>query len=230
MVMENGRKEIEWSPRVSKASLRRLYEGASQGLLDEELLAEVGTTLLARCRDILTVHTARSGRVRCPRCERQGRVVWIKRRRLAGDPRDELMVCAQCGWQLTWGEYCLSFKRRQLNSGGALEVFAAYIDEYEAARSSPARLLAIDRLIHAFHYSLADRPDLPCRPVGCNLIQGRLSDVLPFLDELSGLAAPTPERQAVAAEWQEARARYQRDFIGWLEERGRQDNEDECAN
>jgi hypothetical protein len=46
-------------------------------------------------------------------------------------------------------------------------------------------MLAIDRLLHEFHYSLRAQPDLPCRPVGVNLIQGKLMDVVQFLDELT---------------------------------------------
>ena len=46
-------------------------------------------------------------------------------------------------------------------------------------------MLAIDRLIHEFHYSLRQPRDLPTRPVGVNLIQGRLRDVITFLNTLT---------------------------------------------
>jgi hypothetical protein len=46
-------------------------------------------------------------------------------------------------------------------------------------------MLTIDRLIHAFHYSLRQQPDLPTRPVGVNLIAGKVTDVVLFLDELT---------------------------------------------
>jgi hypothetical protein len=57
--------------------------------------------------------------------------------------------------------------------------------DYRAARAPKEKMLAIDRLIHEFHYSLCAQPDLPCRPVGVNLIQGKLMDVIQFLDELT---------------------------------------------
>ena len=62
-----GRNEIRWTPRVPKAKIRRLYEADAQGIVDQELLDDVGTTLFARCQDILTIKAARMGHVRCDR-------------------------------------------------------------------------------------------------------------------------------------------------------------------
>jgi hypothetical protein len=112
-----------------------------------------------------------------------------------GDPRDELLTCPVCGWAVTWGEYHLSFKRKQVNSGGATTAFETFARRYPSARTPQEKMLAIDRLIHEFHYSYRDRPDLPTRPVGVNLIEGRVPDVVRFLDELTyGEGAP---REAV---------------------------------
>jgi hypothetical protein len=183
--MSAGRSEIRWSPRVPQWKIRRLYELDAQGILDEELLDDVGFTLLLRCRDIITIDAARRGRVKCPRCAKQKRRTIIERAYGKGDVRDEVIACSECGWQITWGEYALSFKRKQLNSGGALTAFERYIKEFRAAQRPQQKMLAIDRLIHEFHYSLRAQPDLPCRPVGVNLIQGKLMDVIQFLDELT---------------------------------------------
>jgi hypothetical protein len=181
-----GRDAIEWGPRVPRHKLRRLYELDAQGIVDEALVDDVGTTLWVRCRDILTVHAAQQGRVTCPCCRKQGRESVIPRQRgRGGDPRDEVLTCPVCGWAITWGEYYLSYKRRQLNAGGAVEVFARYVEVYPKLRAAREKLLAIDRLVHEFHFSLRDQPDLPTRPVAVNLIEGRLTDVEVFLDELT---------------------------------------------
>ena len=145
----------------------------------------MGFTLLLRCRDIITIEEAKHGRVKCPRCAEQRKHTIIERASEKGDVRDEAIKCPECGWQITWGEYALSFKRKQLNSGGALTAFKRYVGEFKAARRPQQKMLAIDRLIHEFHYSLRAQPDLPCRPVGVNLIQGKLMDVVQFLDELT---------------------------------------------
>jgi hypothetical protein len=193
----NGRDGIEWAPRVPKRKIRRLYVSDAQGLLDEDLLDDVGTMLLQRCQSILAVADAQKGQVHCPRCERQGHISPIERQHTRGDPRDLLLVCVRCGWQATWGEYHLSFKRHQLNPGGATASFSAYILNYSAAQTPQAKMLAVDRLIHEFHYSYSSLPDQPTRPVGVNLIEGKLSDVIDFLNELTFGASP-----GIADEWQ----------------------------
>ena len=61
----DGRDEIEWAPRVPKNKIRRLYVSDSRGLLDEDLLEDVGSMLLQRCLSILAVADAQKGRVHC---------------------------------------------------------------------------------------------------------------------------------------------------------------------
>ena len=194
---DGGREAIEWARRVPKRKIRRLYESDAGGLLDEELLEDVGTLLLERCKCILLVADAQKGSVHCPRCDRRGETSLIERGQAPGDPRDQVLVCPACGWRSTWGEYHKSFKRHQLNPGGATASFIAYIQNYTAARTPQAKMFAIDRLIHEFHYSYASLPDQPTRPVGVNLIEGQLSDVIDFLNELTAGAA-----LAVENEWQ----------------------------
>jgi DNA-directed RNA polymerase subunit RPC12/RpoP len=201
--MSAGRNEIRWSPRVPKWKIRRLYKLDAQGVLDEELLDDVGFTLLLRCRDIVTIDEARRGKVKCPRCAKQKKRTIIDRIYGEGDVRDEVITCPECGWRITWGEYALSFKRKQLNSGGALTAFRRYIREFKAAQRPQQKMLAIDRLIHEFHYSLRAQPDLPCRPVGVNLIQGKLGDVVRFLDELTYGRQTTEGLEENRAAWLE---------------------------
>jgi DNA-directed RNA polymerase subunit M/transcription elongation factor TFIIS len=209
-----SRDDIHWSSRVPKWKLRRLYESEAQGMLDEDLLEDVGLTLLLRCEDILAIEEARQGRVKCPRCAQQGAPTMIKRTtRSSGDPRHEVITCPTCGWQITWGEYMLSFKRKQLNSGGATQFFAAYVNAYAAARTPSEKMLAIDRLIHEFHYSVKVRPDQPTRPAGVNLINGNLTSVIAFLDELSGLTPGLPGIAATRQQWQDSLQKFQQ--IDW---------------
>jgi ribosomal protein S18 acetylase RimI-like enzyme len=209
----NGRDEIEWAPRVPKNKIRRLYVSDTRGLLDEDLLEEVGSMLFQRCQSILTVADAQQGLVHCPRCERQGMTSLIERPQPRGDPRDRLLACPRCGWQTTWGEYHLSFKRHQLNPGGATASFSAYLRDYTAAQTPQAKMLAVDRLIHEFHYSYRPRPDIPTRSVSVNLIEGKLADVIQFLDELTAGQELPPERQAAYAEWRKNVESTQNDYL-----------------
>jgi len=212
-ISENGRGEIEWAPRVPKNKIRRLYMSDARGLLDENLLEEVGSMLFQRCQSILNVADAQKGIVHCPRCERQGLTSLIERQQTRSDPRDQELACPRCSWQTTWGEYHLSFKRHQLNPGGATASFSAYLQDYATAQTPQAKMLAVDRLIHEFHYSYRLRPDIPTRSVSVNLIEGKLSDVIQFLDELTANQEMSPERQATYEEWRKNVESSQKDYI-----------------
>jgi len=100
------------------------------------------------------------------------------------------MKCYVCGWKMTWVEYSDSFRKRQLNPGGAVKYFKDFIKSYEQARTPKDKMLAIDRVIHEFHYSLREMPDQPTRATGVNLINGKLTDIIIFLDELGGMGLP----------------------------------------
>lgn len=74
-------------------------------------------------------------------------------------------------------------------------------------------MLAIDRLIHAFHFSMKDRPELPTRPACVNLIEGKLTDVIQFLNGLSFGEMNRPELLATRSEW-EGNLEEMREFWG----------------
>ena len=127
----------------------------------------------------------------CPRCERQGQASLIERRYTPGDPRDQLLVCPVCGWQATWGEYHRASDATSSTLAERRRAFPPTFQDYTAARTPQAKMIAVDRLIHEFHYSYACLPDQPTRPVGVNLIEGKLSDVIDFLNS-SRLVLPWP--------------------------------------
>ena len=47
--------KIRWAPKVRQEKLWQLYQSDAQGLLDEDLAAEVGYALLARCESITLI-------------------------------------------------------------------------------------------------------------------------------------------------------------------------------
>jgi transcription elongation factor Elf1 len=197
--VSESRADVKWSPRVPKWKLRRLYERVAQGIWDDELIDDVGMTLFMRCRDILRIHRASAKKlVTCPRCDRTGTETLIHRK----GNRDTPIVCPVCGWSMTWYAYHRTWKRRQLNPGGAVDYFRAFVDSYPRAGTPRDKMLAIDLVIHSWHFSLRDEPDRPTRPAGVNLVVGKLGDVVRFMDELSGLTLPS-EMQQTDRIWRE---------------------------
>lgn len=176
-----------WAPRVAQAPIRRLYELDAQGIVDDELIDTVAYALLARCESFIAATDAAEGRVHCPRCA-------------AIVPRADLLRCP-CGWALPWTDYFDTIQHRQLS--GALPVreqFAAYVHDLPLAHGPREKMLLIDRLIHGFHYYYKD--NAPTRPVAVNLIEGRMSEVVAFLDGLSAGAGSTPEMRENRAAWE----------------------------
>lgn len=191
---------------MPKWKIRRLYEAEARGVYDNELIDDVGINLFCRCQDILTIHEARfGGQVRCQRCDRQGNQRHVQRQTKA---RDEVLTCEECGWSITWGQFMRSIRRKQLNPGGAVDVFHRFVDTYPRQSTPRDKLMAIDRLIHEFHYGLKKDPG---RPVAVNLLVGKIAEVVAFLDELSGVA-DSPELARTHEEW---KAKY--DSTCWLE-------------
>jgi len=163
-----------WAPRVSRKEIRRLYETDAKGIYDEDLINEVGYGLLARCQSFIDANEARAGKARCPNC--YAFVTHSCR-------KEEILQCS-CGWELTWGEYFKTIQHAQLSGAEpVLEQFQIFINTFKTAGTPQKKTLAIDGLLHGFHWYY--KINSPTRPVAVNLIEGSMSDVVAFLDRLS---------------------------------------------
>ncbi len=181
-----------WASRVPMEQIRRLYENDAQGIYDEELIDEAGFALLARCQSFVEANEAVHGRAPCPACstviEHTGQ-------------KEAMLHCPNCGWELSWGEYFRTIQHRQLSGAEpVIELFQNYIQHFPLARSPRQKVLLIDRLIHGFHWYY--KTGKPTRPVAVNLIQGRLQEVMAFLDSLSYGEWNTPGVQENRVEWE----------------------------
>jgi hypothetical protein len=197
--MNRGDGKIRWAPKVPQHKIRRLYQTDAKGIVDDELIDDVGWALWERCDSILTVTEAHYGRVRCPSCE-----TIIERQDRSSD--DEIVKCETCGWQIKWANYHHTYRHQQLFGANAVDVFQKYHTVFPQAGSAKEKMVLIDQLIHEFHVGLKELG----RPVAANLIQGRLFEVIRFLDELTyeGESAAgvsdsrdTWRRRLVSASW-----------------------------
>lgn len=179
-----------WSPKVSQSKIKRLYISDAQGIIDEELLNEVGWELWSRCDSILSVTAAHYGRVHCPSC---GAVIEhpaasgppthvddIKKHTTPWNEEDQLL-CENCNWHAVWKVYHQTYRGKQLFGGNAVAYFTAYHKVYPQAPTPKDKMLLIDQLIHSFHSGLTELG----RPVGANLITGSLKEVIFFLNALT---------------------------------------------
>lgn len=188
----SGADEIRWSRRVRPDKIRRLYTLDAKGIVDDELIDDVGYSLYARCLSIQNATRAHFGRANCPRCRAEVNHTGRK---------DEVLTCA-CGWSTTWGEFHKTYKGKQLVGGAAYPVFKAFISRWPHARTPRDKMLEIDGLIHACHENAKKHW---ARPAACNVIEGTMSEMIPFLDELAYGPRSTPGIDEQRREWIERR-------------------------
>jgi hypothetical protein len=184
----SGADELRYARRVRPDKIRRLYTLDAKGIVDDELIDEVGYAMFARCQSIRVATRAHAGKATCPRCRSRIDHQWDKAAALR---------CA-CGWETTWGEYLKSYQGKQLHGGQAYPIFRSFIDRWPEARTPRDKMLAIDALIHACHGEWQGGPG---RPAACNLIEGSMSELIPFLDELAYGPQSSEGIAEARAEW-----------------------------
>ena len=198
--LERGAKDVRWAPKLPHHLIRRLYDRDAMGLVDDELIDDVGYRLLSRCKTILAATDAHYGRITCPRC---GEIV---PRNGGVTDRDLVVRCGACGWATTWRAYHLTYRGKQLFGANAVTAFKAFVDEFGRSHTPRQRMLAIDRLLHAFHQQLRPSGRVLGRPAAANLLEGGHRATLAFLDELTFGEGGRPELAATRSLWQQTRA------------------------
>jgi hypothetical protein len=179
-----------WAPRIPKSKIFRLYQLDALGIYDDELLDEIGWRFYARCRSFIDAVNAVRGQVPCPVC---GNTINHH------GQKDEDLQC-DCGWKLSWGEYFETIQHKQLSGAEpVLILFQEFIEHFPKATDNRDKMILIDRLIHGFHYYFKNHT--PTRPVAVNLIEGKLNEVIEFLDRLSYGESSTPGVDEVKTEW-----------------------------
>jgi len=178
---------IKWCKRVPQELIAKLYNQSVSGICDNELADEAGWALYARCESIISATNGFEKKILiCPVC---GRDIALK---------DNLFNCSCGGLHATWEEFKKSYKGKQLHAANALPIFLDYHRNFPRAKTYGEKLICIDILIHAFHIKMSYYKELNNydienenvevnRPVGANLIEGSLKEVILFLDKLSAI-------------------------------------------
>ena len=206
---QNGKPR--WAPRAPQPKLRRLYEGVATGLVDDTLVDDVGLTLYLRCRSILLVQDIHHRRILpCPSC---GRAIALPGPEWPADSSDVVLSCDACSWTLPWSVYRETFRHQELWAEGASDICKEYVCLWKTARSQTDKFLAIDRVIHRWHWETTEpQPSFGVgRPTGVNLIEGSRKAVIAFLDGLTyGQSSPveaTTARDAWRERWRGVKER-----------------------
>ena len=148
----NTSPKIRWARRVEPQKIRRLYESDAQGMLDQELLDDVGYGFYVCCQELLELGQAVRGRIKCRNC---GAIIVRKTvdGKFSRDPT-ELLRCDRCSWQITCGDYHKSLLRIEPGSPELCaeeQLAEVFVQKWPGARSPRQKLLLIDELIHEFH-------------------------------------------------------------------------------
>jgi hypothetical protein len=179
-----------WAPRLSKVQIERLYQSCGRGLLDEELVDDVGFSLYSRCISMLQVREAMCGSPPCQSCGASAQ--------LDQEPVP-FARCANCGWTCPWAQYQKTYQLKGLFAGGLEPFVRNFVAKFPATHSHRERLVLIDALIHRFHWESEGVAD--GRPGATSLIQGKMKDIMAFLDRLDYGDDVPPEIARTREEW-----------------------------
>ena len=186
-----------WAYRLKKSEIERLYNSCSNGILDEELIDKVGFGLLARCISMLQVTEAIRGRPVCPQCSAGAEVRDMY-------TANATALCRHCGWTCHWTAYQKTYQRKGLFAGGMEGFIREFVEKFSSTRSHREKLVLIDTLIHRFHWESATDSG---RPGACSLIEGKMQDIMPFLDRLT-------YGDSIPADIQQSREEWRRKWSG----------------
>jgi hypothetical protein len=109
---------------------------------------------------------------------------------------------------MPYTDFHASWRHHELFAAGATHIFEEFIAAWDRARTLKEKMLAIDRVIHMWHWENRDeKPGAIGRPTGVNLIEGSRKQVIAFLDRLSGTGANKDRWQENLAKVREAQQR-----------------------
>ncbi|HML45134.1 MAG TPA: hypothetical protein PKE04_00110 [Clostridia bacterium] len=164
--------EIRWAARVPRDKIKRLYMSDANGRLDEELLQDVGYAFLARAESVIATNRIHANNiVACPSCGED-----VLR-------YDDAYTCI-CGWTIAAKNLHLTYKGKQLIGPSIVGFAEKFIADWNGALGDPRKqMLAIDYLIHRFHWEMTE---IPTRPVAVNYIEGNIEEIKRLILELAG--------------------------------------------
>jgi hypothetical protein len=177
--------KFRWCKKVSRDDLVRLYAGDAKGLIDVDLLDDIGFTFYTRCVQGKETRAHMSkGEIICHHC---GAVIKAGKTSPTGAvlqnaDNDALMHC-DCGYVYTYREYRRSCNAVNIPGGRATPLFEHFIVKWPACRNVSDKMMIIDWLIHECHVTLMS--GMAGRSVCVNLIEGTLKQIGEMIEQLA---------------------------------------------
>jgi hypothetical protein len=176
--------KFKWSKKVSRRDLLRLYQGEARGLLDEELLDEIGYMFYIRCVQAKQVkEIMEQGQILCVHC---GAILNANTVKVIGRPplpKDNLPINCECGYSYTYREYRRSCNAANMPGGRAEPIFEQFMQKWPACRDEKQKMLLIDWLVHECHVTLMSGER--GRSVCMNLLEGTMKQVSDLILKLA---------------------------------------------
>ena len=165
--------QFKWCRKISRNDLLKLYTSEAKGMLDIDLLDEVGFAFYTRCKQ---AHEARDcmekEQILCHYC---GAIL---------DAEDRLLpVHCQCGYSYTHREYRRSYMAVNMPGNRATPIFEHFEQKWPGCKNSTEKMILIDWLIHECHVTLMS--GAKGKSVCENLIEGTRKQIT---DLIVGLA------------------------------------------
>ena len=175
--------KFKWCKKVPRNDIVRLYRSDAKGLLDEELLDEIGYTFYTRCVQAKEAHTCMErGEIICHHCRSilKARDVSQNGWFILGE--NSPVHCA-CGYSYTYREYRRSCNSANMPAGAAAPIFHDFMKKWFECKDAKSKMMLIDWLIHQFHVALM--ADVKGRSVCRNLIEGTTAQIADLINNLA---------------------------------------------
>ena len=180
-------KKITWAQRVSRDKIIKLYESDANHMLDYDLLQDVGYSVIARAESILEANRIYEFQIlTCRSCGKD-----------IHENKENLTYACGCGWAVSEKEVKATYQGKQLIGHALIEYANKFIADWNNALNEPAKqMMAIDYLIHRFHWEMTENPT---RPVAVNYIEGTMNTVAQLILDLA--YGDTKEKQEHFEHW-----------------------------